>query len=90
MGVLESQFLGGFYLLDPSEGLGGSECFGSGRGGGRRREVLQAATGTLGNTAVDDNKILHDLIWRLVKIMVPFWVLNIMRHLVFRVPKRGP
>ena len=25
-----------------------------------------------------------------VKIMVPFWVLNKIRHLVFRGPKRGP
>ena len=25
-----------------------------------------------------------------VKIMVPFWVLVIIRHLVFRVPKKGP
>ena len=25
-----------------------------------------------------------------VKIMVPFWVLVIIRHLIFRVPKKGP
>ena len=31
-----------------------------------------------------------DLTWVVVKIMVPFWVLNIIRHLVFRVPKKGP
>ena len=29
------------------------------------------------------------VIWVAVKIMVPFWVLNIIRHLVFRGPKRG-
>ena len=26
-------------------------------------------------------------IWVVVKIMVPFWVPNIVRHLIFRVPK---
>ena len=25
-----------------------------------------------------------------VKIRVPFWVLIIIRHLIFRVPKKGP
>ena len=25
-----------------------------------------------------------------VKIMVPFWVPNIVQHLIFRVPKKGP
>ena len=29
-------------------------------------------------------------IWMVVKMMVPFWVLNITRHLVFRGPKKGP
>ena len=29
-------------------------------------------------------------IWVVVKIMVPFWVLNRIRHLLFRVPKKGP
>ena len=29
-------------------------------------------------------------IWVVLKIMVPFWVPNIMRHLLFRVPKKGP
>ena len=29
-------------------------------------------------------------IWVVVKIMVPCWVLNIIRYLVFRGPKRGP
>ena len=29
-------------------------------------------------------------IWVVVKIMVPFWVLIIIRHLIFRVPKKGP
>ena len=29
-------------------------------------------------------------IWVVVKIMVPFWVPNIIRHLLFRVPKNGP
>ena len=28
-------------------------------------------------------------IWVVVKIMVPFWVPIIIRHLLFRVPKRG-
>ena len=29
-------------------------------------------------------------IWVVVKIMVPFWVPIIIRHLIFRVPKKGP
>ena len=29
-------------------------------------------------------------IWVVVKIVVPFWVLSMMRHLVFRGPKTGP
>ena len=29
-------------------------------------------------------------IWVVVKIMVPFWVPAIIRHLIFRVPKKGP
>ena len=28
-------------------------------------------------------------IWVVVKIMVPFWVPIILRHLIFRVPKKG-
>ena len=30
------------------------------------------------------------VIWVVVTIMVPFWVLIIIRHLLFRVPKKGP
>ena len=30
------------------------------------------------------------VIWVVVKIMVPFWLLIIVRHLVFRGLKRGP
>ena len=29
-------------------------------------------------------------IWVVVKIMVPFWVPIIIRHLIFRVPQKGP
>ena len=29
-------------------------------------------------------------IWVVVKIMAPFWVPIIIRHLLFRVPKKGP
>ena len=29
-------------------------------------------------------------IWVVVKIMVPLWVPIIIRHLLFRVPKKGP
>ena len=29
-------------------------------------------------------------IWVVVKMMVPFWVPIIVRHLIFRVPKKGP
>ena len=33
---------------------------------------------------------LNDVItWVVVKIMVRYWVTNIIRHLLFRVPKRG-
>ena len=28
--------------------------------------------------------------WVVVKNMVPFWVLIIIRHLIFRLPKKGP
>ena len=28
--------------------------------------------------------------WVVVKIMLPFWVLNIIRHLIFKVPEKGP
>ena len=28
--------------------------------------------------------------WVVVKIMVPFWIPIIIRHLLFRVPKNGP
>ena len=28
--------------------------------------------------------------WVVVKIMVPFWVPGIVRHLIFRVPKKEP
>ena len=30
------------------------------------------------------------VIWVAVKIIVPFWVPIIVRHLIFRVPKKGP
>ena len=29
-------------------------------------------------------------IWVVVKIMVPFWIPNIVRHLIFTVPQKGP
>ena len=32
----------------------------------------------------------YEPIWVVVKIRVPFWVLNIIRHLLFGVPKMGP
>ena len=32
---------------------------------------------------------MYIYIWVVVKIMVPFWVLIIILHLIFRVPKRG-
>ena len=30
------------------------------------------------------------VIWVVVKIIVPFWIPMIIRHLIFRVPKKGP
>ena len=35
-------------------------------------------------------KLLMPFKWVVVKIMVPFWVPIIIRHLLFRVPKKGP
>ena len=37
-------------------------------------------------------QVLSDLIdlWVVVKIMGPFWIPIIIRHLIFRVPKKGP
>ena len=40
--------------------------------------TLQARFGLLGR------------IWVVVKIMVPFWAPKIIRHLIFRVSKKGP
>ena len=37
-----------------------------------------------------DNKYMYTYIWVVIKIMVPFWALGIIRHLVFRGPRRGP
>ena len=31
---------------------------------------------------------IYIYVWAVVKIRVPFWVPNIIRHLIFRVPKR--
>ena len=33
---------------------------------------------------------LHSFIWVVVKMMVPFVIPIIIRHLIFRVPKKGP
>ena len=49
--------------------------------------VMCACTDT--NTRAVDS-IMAMRTWVVVKIMVPFWVLSILRHLVFRGPKRGP
>ena len=38
-----------------------------------------------GNTLGDDIGT-----WVVVNIMVPFWVPSIIRHLILRVPKKGP
>ena len=43
----------------------------------------------------DTSKFNHDtnnqhFPWVVVQIMVPFWVPIIVRHLLFRVPKKGP
>ena len=35
-------------------------------------------------------RLLLGIIWVVVKIMVPFWVPIILRHLLFRVPKKRP
>ena len=36
------------------------------------------------------NRGLYIYIWVVVKIMVPLWVPIIIRHLLFRVPQKGP
>ena len=48
-------------------------------------------------TCSEEGFSTHDLVdglvpatWMVVKIMVPFWVPIIIRHLLFRVPKKGP
>ena len=33
---------------------------------------------------------LHYPIWVIVRVMVPFWVPIIIRHLIVRVPEKGP
>ena len=38
----------------------------------------------------DPDRRVEGFIWVVVKIRVSFWVLIIIRHLVFRVPKKGP
>ena len=38
----------------------------------------------------DDMECAASGTWVVVKIMVPFWVPFIIRHLIFRVPKKGP
>ena len=44
-----------------------------------------------GSSARQEMKGLKDEVIRVVvKIMVPFWVPIIIRHLFFRVPKKGP
>ena len=35
-------------------------------------------------------RVSNKIMWVLSKIMVPFWVPNILRHLLFRVPKHRP
>ena len=45
--------------------------------------VMMASTGAMGI-------IIVVCIWVVVKIRVPVWALNIIRHLIFRVPKKGP
>ena len=39
---------------------------------------------------LSDNPYMYIYTWVVVKIMVPFWVLIIIRHLLFRVPEKGP
>ena len=37
-----------------------------------------------------DNHLENEMdIWVVVKIMVSFWIPTIIRHLIFRVPKKG-
>ena len=36
-----------------------------------------------------ETAIYHSM-WMVVKIVVPIWIPMIVRHLIFRVPKKGP
>ena len=40
--------------------------------------------------SVELDALAPAFIWVVVKIMVPFWIPNIIRHLIFSVPKKGP
>ena len=42
----------------------------------------------VGSKQAQDTKDANASIWVVVKIMVPFWVLIIIRHLLFRVPQK--
>ena len=53
---------------------------------GNFRGFFGGLSGLLGVSAVVG--ALLSSTWVVVKTMVPFWVLNIIRHLVFRGPKR--
>ena len=58
----------------------------------RNREVLRPFWGDATLLCDDLPEGLSEAfnMWVVVKIQVPFWVLYIIRHLMFRVPKKGP
>ena len=53
---------------------------------GRKDSCPETALALEGLWLASNPRLEH--IW--VKIMVPFWVPIIVRHLIFRVPKKGP
>ena len=56
-----------------------------------RTEIVQSYSDERGQyrDGEDDEGMFHS-IWVVVKIMVPFWIPAILRHPIFRVPKKGP
>ena len=52
--------------------------------------IILPTLGGLGREKAASQVCHEPSTWVVVKIMVPFWVPVIIRHLLFRVPKKGP
>ena len=62
---------------------------GATRGSSTWREAYTKLVSTQPSTFEQFTLKAWKLIWVVVKVMVPFWVLIIIRHLIFRVPQKG-